>query len=89
MKIFNSTNKKGFMHPTIYSIYIQKRPYKSTVQYKKMKNAVQLYLDRKITNPSDHGAYWCKSLEDIDKYFANLDKTFSSIKILDTKPKNN
>ena len=72
--------KKGFMHPTIYSIYIQKRPYKSTVQYKKMKNAVQLYLDRKITNPSDHGAYWCKSLEDIDKYFANLDKTFSSIK---------
>lgn len=68
------------MHPTIMDMFVNNIDYKKTEQYLTMMAGVENYLSNKGLNPKKLGCYWCRSKEDVDKYFLNLYQAYSSIK---------
>ena len=70
---------ENFMHTTIREMYIEKKHFTQTKQYLRMLNAVNLFQNKQILDPSLHGGYWCKTKEDVNRYFGELEKTFNSI----------
>jgi len=67
------------LHPTIRDIYVYKKNYKDTEQFKRMTKVIDDFLNGNIKTPSRYGAYWCKTHSDIKKYFTDLDSTYYGI----------
>ncbi len=61
---------------TIQHLFVDKLPYWETKQYKEMLWAVESGHPK----PKKIGAYWCKSVEDIDDYFNILLRAYETIK---------
>lgn len=68
------------LHPTIKDLFLHGKHYTETEQWETMINAVDNYVAGKITNPARHGAYWCRSRKDVDRYFEILRECYESIK---------
>lgn len=68
------------LHPTIKDLFLHGKHYTETEQWEVMINAVDNYVAGKITNPAGHGAYWCRSRKDVDRYFEILRECYESIK---------
>lgn len=62
---------------TIHQLFVEKIPYQETVQYQKMKRAIE----SGHPNPNRIGAYWCRSIDDIDVYFSILINAYDKIRI--------
>ncbi|TDU70672.1 hypothetical protein EI77_02720 [Prosthecobacter fusiformis] len=69
------------LHPSLRAIFHDKISYKDTDQYRKMHHAVEQYLHGKVKRPSLAGAYWCRSYEDIDRYFEILMGCYEDIRL--------
>lgn len=50
------------LHPTIVEMYVNDRPYQETAQYVRMRARID----------AGHAAYWCRTHEDVDRYFQIL-----------------
>ena len=61
---------------TIHQLFVEEKPHFETVQYKRMKEAIE----SGHPEPKKLGAYWCKTIEDIDEYFTRLIKAYKQIK---------
>ena len=68
------------MHPTICDIFVEGKHFTETKQYHTMIAAVDSFADGNIEDPGRHGGYWCKSREDVEKYFEILLDCYNSIK---------
>jgi len=72
--------KPDEFHPTIRELWIEGKSYEETSQYAKMIEAVDLYQRGDCAKPSEIGAYWCLSRNDVDRYFQILNGCYESIK---------
>ena len=71
--IFNEVEGEGFrgcIHNTVRDLFLKGKNYRETSQYRRMIQCV------------DEGTilYGCRSEEDVDRYFSDLDHAFQSIK---------
>jgi len=57
-------------HQAVIDIFLNNIPYTETIQYKSMISKVDKGTD----------AYWCKSREDVEKYFLELIETYKDMK---------
>ena len=61
------------MHPTIKALFVDKKQRSQVAQYNAMKKAIK---EKDWTQPS----YWCRSMEDLEKYFDILISAYKNIK---------
>ena len=68
------------LHPTVHEIWVEGKHYTKTTQYAVMIEAVEAFQQGRCTHPERLGAYWCKTAEDVDRYFGTLINAFESIR---------
>jgi len=67
-------------HPTIRELWIEKRGYHETEQYLSMMQAIEAYQSGECDNPSRMGAYWCRTPDDVERYFEILIQAHDDIR---------
>jgi hypothetical protein len=55
-------------------------PWSETPQYRVMMHAVEEYQAGRVDRPSTIGAYWCRSPDDVERYFQALTSAIQSIR---------
>ncbi len=68
------------MHPTVKELFVECKNYKDTKQFARMVAAVNAFESGEIKDPSREGAYWCRSANDVCKYFEILEECYHSIR---------
>lgn len=74
------TEKKPSTAVSTHMMFAQGLDYRTTPQYARMRSVVTLHLQGQCDTPSTMGAYWCRTYDDIDAYFAALIRTFEDIR---------
>lgn len=66
------------LNQTVRDIFLTGKPKEETIQYKRMINAVRMFENGETDNPSKFGAYWCRSYQDVERYFEILKSCYES-----------
>ena len=64
----------------VEDIFAHDRHFRETAQYAQMHQAVARYRSGECTDPAQQGAYWCRSEEDIARYFETLSRAYHGIR---------
>ncbi len=71
---------KPILYETVHMMFVDGAHYRETPQYRQMRDAVTRYRAGEIARPDRHGAYWCRDLPDIDRYFEILQRVYEQIR---------
>lgn len=74
------TEKKESTAVSTHMMFAQGLDHRTTPQYERMRSVVALHLEGRCDTPSTMGAYWCRTYDDIDAYFAALVRTFEDMR---------